>query len=100
SKNRTKAGKKLHINDSKIVYATDAGLKELERGVLALLATFKAECECLDDLIDAAASHAAGDLRSYSWYLPQDGERFPLEQDLLPIRLFAHALRVEMDRCG
>jgi ribonuclease HII len=100
SKNRTKTGKKLHINDSKIVYATDAGLKELERGVLALLATFKAECECLDDLIDAAAAHAASDLRSYSWYLPQDGERFPLEQDLLPIRLFAHALRVEMERCG
>ena len=33
SRNRTKNGKKLHVNDSKLVYATDAGLKELERGV-------------------------------------------------------------------
>src|SRR5688572_19007194 len=31
SKNRTKNGRKLHVNDSKVVYAPAAGLKELER---------------------------------------------------------------------
>ena len=39
SRNRTKNGKKLHVNDSKVVYAYESGLKELERAVLALLAT-------------------------------------------------------------
>src|SRR6476620_8888884 len=38
SKSRTKDGKKLHINDSKLVYSPAGGLKELERSVLALTA--------------------------------------------------------------
>ena len=38
SKSRLRDGKKLHINDSKLVYSTASGLKELERGVLTILA--------------------------------------------------------------
>jgi ribonuclease HII len=98
SKNRTKAGKKLHINDSKIVYT--AGLKELERAILALIATRIEQCEGLEHLLALTANHALEEVKQYPWYRPFDGERFPLEQDFLPVRLFANALRTEMDKSG
>jgi hypothetical protein len=100
SRNRTKAGKKLHVNDSKIVYAAETGLKELERSILALLATLVASCDDVEDLVRLTAEHALDDLRAYPWYQPFTGERFPLEQDFLPIKLFANALRAEMEKCG
>jgi hypothetical protein len=99
SKNRTKAGKKLHVNDSKLVYSAGTGIKELERSILAILATMRTDpCDELDTLLATVASHASGDLRGYPWYLPYAGERFPLEQDLTPIWLFANALRTEMEK--
>jgi hypothetical protein len=99
SNNRTKAGKKLHVNDSKVVYSSGSGIKELERSILAILATLRQEaCDELDTLLACVAGHAVTDLRGYPWYLPYPGERFPLEQDLTPIRLFANALRAEMDK--
>jgi hypothetical protein len=103
SRNRTKAGKKLHVNDSKIVYGGggDNGLKELERAILSLLVTANDRALAdLEDLIRLTADHALDDLRGYPWYQPFTGEKFPLEQELLPIRLFANALRGEMDKCG
>ena len=100
SKNRTKQAKKLHINDSKVVYGYETGLKELERAVLALLATCTDEVSGLEDFINHTAQHVLDDLRQYPWYQPFDGERFPLEQDFLPIRLFAKALKGEMDKAG
>src|SRR5688572_11554944 len=33
SKKRSKTGRKLHVNDSKVVYSPAGGLKELERSV-------------------------------------------------------------------
>jgi ribonuclease HII len=98
SKNRTKAGRKLHINDSKIVY--QAGVKELERAILALIATKIEQCDGLEHLLSLTASHVLDDVKQYPWYRPFDGERFPLEQDFLPIRLFANALKQEMDKSG
>ncbi len=99
SKNRTKGGKKLHVNDSKLVYSSGLGVKELERSILAILATSRPElCDELDTLLACVAGHAVTDLRGYPWYLPYPGERFPLEQDLTPIRLFANALKGEMDK--
>lgn len=98
SKNRTKNGKKLHVNDSKIVY--QSGLKELERSILALIATQVETCEGLEHFIALTANHALADVREYPWYQPFDGERFPLEQDFLSIRLFANALKIEMDKAG
>ena len=79
SKKRTKAGKKLHINDSKIVYLN--GLKELERGILALIATRGVEqCDGIEHLVSLTATHALPELKPYPWYQPFDGERFPIEQ--------------------
>ncbi len=98
SKNRTKAGKKLHINDSKLVYTNT--IKELERSILALIATQVETCEGLEHLLALTAKHAVDDVRQYPWYLPFDGERFPLEQEFLPIKLFAKALKAEMDLVG
>ena len=40
SKNRLRAGTKIHVNDSKSVYTPSVGLKELEKGVLGLKACF------------------------------------------------------------
>ena len=99
SKNRTKAGKKLHVNDSKAVYSPSLGVKELERSILSILGTMRSEaCDELDTLLATVAGHAVPDLRGYPWYLPYAGERFPLEQDLTPIQLFAKALKAEMDK--
>src|SRR6266566_6626230 len=62
SRNRTKGGKKLHVNDSKIVYSTDSGLKELERSILSLLATTHDSCDGLEELICHVASEAIDDV--------------------------------------
>jgi hypothetical protein len=100
SKNRTKGAKKLHVNDSKVVYAYENGFKEMERAVLALFATCTDEIAGLEHFISHTAQHALDDLGQYPWYQPYDGERFPLEQDFLPIRLFANALKSEMRNTG
>src|SRR5207244_6182663 len=39
SKNRLRSGRKIHVNDSKMVYSPTLGLKELERAVLSLSTT-------------------------------------------------------------
>ena len=100
SKNRTKQAKKLHINDSKVVYAYEGGFKEMERAILALLATRIDRVEGLEHLLGCCAKDAVDDILRYPWYQPYDGERFPLEQDFLPVRLFANALKQEMEACG
>ncbi len=100
SKKRTKGGRKLHVNDSKLVYSAGAGVKELERAILSILGSYATPCDGLDALLSMIAPHAVSDLRGYPWYLPWDGERFPLAQDLMPVKLFASALRGEMEKCG
>ncbi|MGE5610249.1 MAG: hypothetical protein ACM359_13425, partial [Bacillota bacterium] len=35
SKTRDKSGKKIHVNDSKLVYTPAGGLRELEKAILA-----------------------------------------------------------------
>jgi hypothetical protein len=100
SKNRTKNGKKLHVNDSKVVYAPASGLKELERSILALLAASGDWPGDLHALLERTAAGAVEELQGYAWYEPPTGEVFPIEQEALPVQLFAKALRAEMNRCG
>jgi hypothetical protein len=101
SRNRTKQQKKLHINDSKIVYAPEDGLKEMERAVLALLATRIDRLDDLEQLLGCCCSaDTVADILRYPWYQPFESERFPMEQEFLPIRLFANALASEMHNCG
>ena len=100
SKSRSKTGRKLHVNDSKVVYTPAAGLRELERSVLALLAAGRAWPADLDGVLAAVAADALADLADHPWYAPVDGEPFPLEQPADSVRVAANGLRAEMDRCG
>lgn len=97
SRNRSKTGRKLHVNDSKLVYSPAGGLKELERSVLAIGATRDGWCDDLPAFLGQVASDALPDLGYYPWYAPADQERFPLEQDAVAVRLIAKALREHMD---
>jgi len=98
SKTRSKTGRKIHINDSKLVYSPSIGLKELERAVLTIASASSKWRAGLDELLDIVSADAASEAKSYRWYQPHPTERFPLEQEDTPIRLFANALRQEMDR--
>lgn len=102
SKNRTKAGRRLHINDSKAVYSPAIGLRELERSVLATACAWSGgDCDGeLGSFLGRVAPAVVGQLRQYPWYAPYAGERFPLEQDAITIRMIANALRLEMQRVG
>src|SRR5947208_16742976 len=91
SKNRSRTGRKLHVNDSKLVYSPGIGLKELERSVLALATAWQGWCDDLDTFLGRLANHALNDLPQYDWYRRADGERFPVEQDGLPVQLFTNA---------
>lgn len=102
SKNRLRSGKKLHVNDSKQVYNPGIGLKELERSILTLATVWRdaSETPCTDlpTLLSHVANHVVGEMQPYVWYRPADDERFPIECDATSIRIFANALRLEMDR--
>lgn len=98
SKTRSKSGRKIHINDSKLVYTPSAGLKELERSLLSIVAACGPWCQTLDECLNRLAPGAAGEARQYAWYQPPPDEPFPLEQDGTALRLFAKALREEMER--
>lgn len=98
SKNRLKSGRKIHVNDSKVVYHPSGGLKELERSVLALAAASGEWCDDLPSFLDRTAPGANEESADYSWYRAVDPERFPTEQEGLPLKLFSNALRQEMGR--
>jgi hypothetical protein len=103
SKNRTKDGRRLHVNDSKLVYAPAGGLKELERSILALATAWDAGTwpASLDALLQKVAPHAVADVATYPWYDPMwDENRWPIEQDALTVQLTAKGLQTEMQRTG
>jgi hypothetical protein len=97
-KSRDRAGRKIHINDSKAVYTASAGLSQLERSVLAIAAAWQEGDADLAGFLLRTAGHVVGELNSYRWYGPAADEKFPLEQDGMSIRLLANALRGEMRR--
>ncbi|HEY2586601.1 MAG TPA: hypothetical protein VGI81_12630 [Tepidisphaeraceae bacterium] len=98
SKTRSRSGRKIHVNDSKLVYSPSGGLKELERSMLSIVAASGEWCESLNDYLGRVAPGAADEADQYAWYQPSTGEAFPLEQEAMPLRIFAKALREEMDR--
>lgn len=99
-KTRSKTGKRLHINDSKVVYSPSIGLKELERAVLALCGTLGGWPERLDQFVQMTADHAVADLAEHRWYVPLFEESFPLEQDAVSVKVMSNGLKAEMDRGG
>lgn len=100
SKTRSKTGRKIHVNDSKAVYSTSMGLKELERSVLCMLSAGGACPANLDTFLRRVGGDVADEIRAYPWYAPFEGETFPIDQEGLPITLFAKGLKAEMDRNG
>lgn len=97
-KSRSKTGRRLHVNDSKLVYSPSAGLKELERAVLAVCGTLGAWPARLDEFLQITAAHAMADLAEHRWYVPVGDEPFPFEQDAAAVRVVGNGLRVEMER--
>lgn len=97
SRNRLKTGRKLHVNDSKVVYSPAGGLKELERSVLAVLAASGDWCDDVPSVLGRVAPGTLVELDGYPWYRPAEQEQFPLEQDAVPVKLFAKALREQME---
>lgn len=100
SRSRSRSGRKIHVNDSKDVYSPSIGLKELERALLVMLLARGDRLSCFDDVLTLAASDALPHLARHSWYGVSAQERFPFEQELMPLKLFANGLAVEMQRCG
>ena len=98
SRNRLRSGRKIHVNDSKAVYSPSAGLKELERSVLALAAASGEWSDDLGGFLGRFAPEAVEESAGYSWYAPPNPEPFPIEQDGMTLKLFANALRQEMHR--
>jgi len=99
SRSRCKNGRKLHINDSKLVYSAGAGLRELERSVLSMALTC-GSFRSAEDFLSLTAPEVLGEIEGHPWYVPAQTHRFPLEQELLSASLMSNALRIEMDRCG
>jgi ribonuclease HII len=97
-KTRSRTGKRIHVNDSKLVYVN--GLKELERSVLALAAATHQPQADLVALLRLVAPHVIDELDGYSWYAPPPHEKFPIENEAASIAVFANALRQEMSRGG
>lgn len=98
SKSRHREGKKLHINDSKLVYSTSAGLKELERSILSVAAAMGDMPVDLEALLRRVAPAVLPEMMRYPWYRPALQPEFPLEQDAIGVKLFANGLRAEMER--
>jgi hypothetical protein len=98
SRNRTKTGRKLHINDSKLVYSPGLGLKELERSVLAVLTAWREWPPDLHGFLGHVAPDVLAEMGTVAWYRASEAETFPIAQDGTAIKLFANALRQEMLR--
>ena len=97
-KTRSKSGRKIHVNDSKMVYSPSAGLKELERSVLTVLCSSGWPIDDLAAVLGQVAKPTLWEMAAYAWYQQPPEERFPFEQEGMPLKLFANALRLEMER--
>ena len=97
-KTRSKSGKRIHVNDSKLVYIN--GLKELERSVLVLARAVFGRHDDLVGFVRCVAPHVLGDLPEYRWYAPPPDEVFPIHNEPASIAVFCNALQQEMKRTG
>jgi hypothetical protein len=98
SRRRTKNGRKIQVNDSKLVYTPAAGIGELERSVLAIVHAFWGPCNDLPALLGRVAAGMEAELDEYPWYRAYEGERFPVRADGAALAGLANALRLEGGR--
>src|SRR3954467_15866772 len=91
-KTRSKTGRRIHINDSKLVYQPGPeGLKELEKGILTLLTTCFGPCDDLQTVLSRVAMHVTEDLPNYNWVPSFPAETFPAEVRGMAVKAFANA---------
>ncbi|HEX8340415.1 MAG TPA: hypothetical protein VF624_05860 [Tepidisphaeraceae bacterium] len=98
SRTRCRQGRRLHVNDSKLVYTSGQGLKELERAVLCLLEGAHGPAATLSAVLDHADPTARDALLTYAWYAADLDNCFPIEADATGLRIAANALRAETAR--
>jgi hypothetical protein len=98
SRNRLKSGRKLHVNDSKLVYGGSGGLKELERSVLAVLSCVHGYPAGVLELLECAAPSAWAQLSKLPWYIAPAEESFPLEHDRPTVQIWANGFSQAMQR--
>lgn len=98
---RSKPGKtgRLHVADSKAVYSPSAGLRELERSLLAFVHQLHPGIDCLDTLLSACTLDPAP-LRDRPWYAGYDNEPFPAVIAAPAVATSANALRVALHDAG
>ncbi|HEV7300590.1 MAG TPA: hypothetical protein VGN72_14595 [Tepidisphaeraceae bacterium] len=99
SKTRCRHGKRIHVNDSKLVYSPSTGLRELERSLLSIATVWAGWSGDLDTFVARVAGHATVDLAGYPWYAAAE-PAFPLNLDAMSVQLFANGLKAEMERAG
>jgi hypothetical protein len=97
SRTRCRNGRKLHINDSKLVYTPSNGLGELEQSVLAVASTLWGWSEHLTALLDHLSPGLNREMGDYPWYNGLD-ESFPLSCNAASARIHANALRLDLQR--
>ena len=102
---RDRAGRRLHVADSKKVYSPSkaaVGLRELERTALAFAQVAGTATGDLDALLAAADPAAAAEARQIDWYAPPpgDAEKHPAEADAASVAIAANALRHACDAAG
>lgn len=98
SRTRCKKGKRLHVNDSKMVYSPSLGLKELERAVLCLLHQAHGPAESLGQVFAMIDPSLVRDLPTYSWYADALDERFPISVDEIAVKISGNVLGIESER--
>ncbi len=91
----------LAINDSKKLYSSRSkgGLRALERGVLASLASAGREAASPTALLQLVASEAVGKLARYPWYV-DDTRSLPRSAEGTDIVLAGNALKKAMSESG
>ena len=100
SKKRCPKGMRIHVNDSKLVYSPSAGLKELERSILAIFSASRQFPERFDELVQHVAGHCVGEMSRCAWYGQDPAEAFPFQCDGTSLKLFSNGLRAEFARTG
>ena len=98
ARTRSRNGKKIHVNDSKAVYSSSAGILELEKSVLTFIATMNSMPADLDALLQLVAADVLADLDDSRWYQPAAAEKFPVSLAALSVKMFANALNQELKR--
>jgi len=95
-KTRSRNGRTLHVNDSKLVYSSGE-IAELERAILAIAMAAGLPSDNLNALIRCVAPRVIDQLAAYPWY-GDDAETFPIDNDAIAIRMHANSLRIECQR--